>query len=221
MAELYNESLSQEWIDWVESAKGTRTEKIFPFIKEWIANLKPKVIADIGCGQGACSELIDDSINYIGIDPSSMLIARAKELYPSKKFKIGNAYEIPLEKSSVDTLISVWVWSHLEDLKLAAKEMFRVLNSKGKFLVITANPETYEERKTFYKEYKIDGKLLTGTFDLGGGKALTDTTLYLHSIDEVRGALESAGFKLKPFKRMRKAESNSKGLYLVIEGSKD
>jgi ubiquinone/menaquinone biosynthesis C-methylase UbiE len=97
--------------------------------------------------------------------------------------------------------------------------MYRILNTKGRFLIITANPETYDERKTFYKSYTIKGKLLTGVFDLGGGKALTDTTLYLHTKEEIEESIKRAGFKINYTKRM--GQTSNKGLYLVVEGSKE
>ena len=206
MKKLYNDILAKEWINWVEmpNLQGTREQEIYPLVKNWLEKLKPKALGDIGCGQGSCSKLVDNKIKYIGIDPSDILIERAKKLYlsPNKKFIEGDAYDIPLENESVDVLISIWVWSHLNNLKLAAKEMFRVLNSKGRFLIITANPETYEERKTFYKHYTIKGNLLKGTFNLGNGKALTDTTLYLHTKDEIEKSIRQAGFKINYIKRM-------------------
>ena len=224
MKELYNKILANEWIDWVETSNpnGTREKEIFPFIKNWIEKLKPKIVGDIGCGQGSCSKLLNDSIQYIGIDSSSTLIKRAKKLYssPNKKFVKGDVYNLPLENESIDAIISLWVWSHLDNLQLAAKEMYRVLNTKGRFLIITANPETYEERKTFYKDYTTQGNLLTGTFDLGNGKTLTNTTLYLRSKKEIEESIKQAGLKINYVKRMGQAESSDKGLYLVIEGSK-
>lgn len=224
MKELYDESLAAEWIDWVETPnpEGIREKEILPFIKKWIKETNPKTLGDVGCGQGACSELVDNKIQYIGIDSSKTLIGRARELYssPNKKFVEGDVYNLPLENDSIDALMSIWVWSHLDNLKLAAKEMYRVLNSKGRFLIITANPETYEERKTFYSQYTIKGKLLTGTFDLGNCKALTNTTLYLHTKEEIEEAIKQAGLKINYVKRMGQAESSDKGLYLIIEGIK-
>lgn len=221
----YNKNLANEWIEWVETPdpQGTREKEIVPYIKRWIEELKPNVLCDIGCGQGFCSLLVDDKIEYIGIDPSQTLLKRAKNLYlsPNKRFIEGNAYELPLENESVDAIISIWVWSHLENLNLAANEMFRILKSKGKFLIITANPETYEERKTFYKHYTIEGNLLKGTFDLGNDRFLSDTTLYLHTKLEIEDAIKQAGFRIKNIKRMGQAESSDKGLYLVIEGLKE
>jgi ubiquinone/menaquinone biosynthesis C-methylase UbiE len=220
----YNKKLSNEWIEWVEEPNpdGTREREIFPFIKKWIEKLQPKVIVDLGCGQGSCSELINNKIHYIGIDSSPTLIRRAKKLHSSlnKKFIQGDVYHTPLENCSVDAAMSIWVWSHLDNLESAAKEMYRILNKRGRFLIITANPETYDERKTFYKNYTVNGKLLTGTFDLGNGKVLTDTTLYLHTKEEIEESIKQAGFKINCIKRMGQSQSSDKGLYLVIEGSK-
>ncbi len=224
MDSAYNKNLSNEWIDWVETSNsnGTREKEIFPYIKKWLIKNKPKIVADIGCGQGDCSKIIDKNIRYIGIDPSSTLIERANKIYSSvnREFKGGNAYDIPLVENSVDAIMSIWVWSHLDNLDLAAKQMYSVLKPSGKFLIITANPETYDERKTFYKEYHIKDDLLTGNFDLGNGKTLTNTTLYLHSTKQIEDSLKNNGFTIQSIDRMGQAGTSDKGLYLVIEGYK-
>lgn len=219
---LYDKTLAKEWIDWVESAQGSREQEIFPFVRNWLKKSKPKAVVDIGCGQGSVSELIDPKIEYIGVDPSTTLIERANELYPSvnKKFIEGDAHAIPLEDASTDAAMSVWVWSHLNDLNSAAREMFRILKPGGKFLIVTANPETYDERKTFYKKFTIKGNLLTGDFDLDNGKFLTNTTLYLHSKEQIENAIGQAGLTIDQITRMGQASLSDKGLYLAIEGRK-
>ena len=223
MQPLYNKVLANEWIEWVEKSNpnGTRDQEIFPYIQKWLKEFKPEIVADIGCGQGACSKLFNKT-QYIGVDPSTILIERAKKRYLSsnRKFVVGDAYKIPLKKESVDAIMSIWVWSHLENLNLTSKQMYKILKPQGKFLIITANPETYDERKTFYTEYSIKGNLLTGTFNLGNGKTLTDTTLYLHSKKQMTEAITQAGFNISRIKKMGRAETSDKGLYLVIEGYK-
>ncbi len=59
----YNKNLANEWIEWVETPdpQGTREKEIIPFIKKWIKELKPKVLCDIGCGQGSFSDFIDNN----------------------------------------------------------------------------------------------------------------------------------------------------------------
>lgn len=221
---LYGKQLSQEWAEWVEKSnpEGTRESEIFPFIKKWIKENNPKTLLDIGCGQGICSNLLSEKLSYVGIDVSEQLIERGKKLYgiKNKEFKIGNVYSLPIENNSVDAAMSIWVWSHLDDLNKAAKEMTRVIKPNGKYLVITANPETYDLRKTFYKKYKEKDGLLTGDFDLGDGKVLNNSTLYLHSIDNMKNALINAGLNIDNESRMGQDKENPQGLYVVFNGTK-
>jgi ubiquinone/menaquinone biosynthesis C-methylase UbiE len=222
---LYNDKLGNEWIDWVETLNpnGTREKEIFPFIKKWLEIIKPKKLVDLGCGQGDCSKLINQDIEYIGIDQSPILIKRAKELYQetNKSFIKGSVFKLLLDNNFVDAAISIWVWSHLDNLGVAAGEMERILKPGGKFLIITASPLTYEKRKTFYKNYKVEGNLLTGDFDLGGGKSLSNSTLYLHNREDMEKAIKNNNLIIDSIDKMGRAESSDDGLYIVITGHKN
>lgn len=221
---MYNKQLSEEWIDWVETPNpnGTRESEIFPLIGSWLAKHKPGELVEIGCGQGSCSRVVPKNINYTGIDQSKTLLDRAKKIYPekNKSFLEGDAYKLPIKDDFADAILSIWVWSHLEKLDKASKEMFRILKSEGRFLIITANPETYDERKGFYTDPKINGNLLTGDFELGEGKKLRQTTLYLHTVDEIKTAITNTGLIIASITRLGKENRNHKGLYLAIEGYK-
>jgi len=121
---------------------------------------------------------INKDVEYIGITIGNSS-KRAQKNYKSanRKFVYGDAYKIPLKDDFTDAAISIWVWSHLENLEKASREMYRVLKPDGHFLIITANPDTYDIRRTFYKSFKDFGDHLVGIFDLGSDKVLTDTTL--------------------------------------------
>lgn len=223
--QLYDPKLSQQWAQWVESesAEGSRQKEIYPVIKSWLAHAKPHSIADLGCGQGICSQLVDAGISYAGIDASTSLVARANKLYaaPNRTFTVGDVYNTPLEDGSTDAVMSVWVWSHLEDLTKAAKGMHRILKPGGTFIIINANPDTYEDRKGFYSSYQIEGKLLVGNFDLGGGKELSDSTLYLHSRKDMSDALKAAHFAIDKTVTLGYKETYPDGLYIAISGHRE
>jgi ubiquinone/menaquinone biosynthesis C-methylase UbiE len=221
---LYDKKLAKEWIDWIETEnpEGSREKEIYPFIKKWMKTIKPKSVVDIGCGQGVCSNLIDQKIKYIGIDPSKKLIKRAKELYkaPNREFIIGDAYKIPLENNNTDAVLSIWVWSHLEDLEKAAREMYRILKPGCHFLTITANPDTYDIRKTFYKSFKEDEGCLVGTFDLGEGRVLTNTILYLHTKKRIIRAIDKSKLKIDKIDTIGLKDTYPGGLNILIKGHK-
>ena len=138
---------------------------------KWTHGLLPKVIVDLGAGQGICSEKIDISKSrYVGIEPSEILINRARELYKekNKEFIFGTAYKIPLEKESVDAVFSVGVWFHIKDLDKAHKEISRVLKYGGEVMIVTANPDTYFLWESWFDKSKKEGKVLVGDFNLPG-----------------------------------------------------
>jgi SAM-dependent methyltransferase len=221
----YNDRLAMEWSCWVEdnSGEGTREREIFPILSEWAIDCAAKSFVDIGCGQGMVSTLIPEHLQFTGYDSSAALIARAQKIYgaPTRHFHIGDAHALPAGTGNFDAAISFWVWSHLADLNSAAKEMARVLRLGGHFFVVTANPETYEARKGFYRSYRIEGRLLTGDMELGEGRQLTDTTLYLHTTDEIHDALTQAGLSIRSTRTLGMHESYPGGLYVLLMGTKE
>jgi len=221
---MYKGKLAREWIDWVEQADpaGGREKEIFPLIRSWLIEERPRVLVDVGCGQGDCCRLVSPKIKYFGIEPSKELLARAKKIYKHKnrQFLLGTAENIPLDSSSVDALMSIWVWSHLENLESASAEIFRVLKPDGKFMIVTANPDTYEERKMFYSSYEEFGGYLVGDFDLGGGKKLSNTTLYLHTREYMKKSVIGAGLTVDEITTNGFKDVYPKGLNIVFRGGK-
>lgn len=195
---------ASEWIAMVESEKGTNRDKeIYPFLKSWIAEFKPKTVADIGAGQGICSvHLATEDIEYFGIEPSGFLVKRAKELYAkaNRNFMVGNAYELPLADKSMDASFSIMTWFHLADLDTASKELSRVLVDDGHFFIVTPNPNAYDIWESFFLDVKKLEKYFTGVNKILLNPEdkpedykyaqVTDNTFYTHSLDEIKGSLE-------------------------------
>lgn len=88
--------------------------------------------------------------------------------------------------------------------------MYRLLKKGGKFLIITAHPESYDERIHFYKKYKIKDNLLVGDFDLGNGKILSESTLYLHSENSILSYIKSTGLQITNIGKLGKLAKTSK-----------
>lgn len=217
--------IAQEWIDWAETEnyEGTRYTEIYPRITKWIQEVKPKVVVDIGAGQGIVSEHLGiDDIQYIGVEPSARLVKRAQELHreKNKKFIVGNAYDLPLPDNSMNAALSVNVWFHLKDVDKASRELARILKPGGKFIIITANPATYNAWKTFFTGLEEKGIMLTGRITMGGN-FLSRNDFYLHSLKEITKALKDNGLAIDETDSFGyKEEYKDDGLEISFKGHK-
>jgi ubiquinone/menaquinone biosynthesis C-methylase UbiE len=124
--------VAAQWIQSRESEEDRiYTDELVPLLQSWMNDVSPKTLVDIGSGQGITSELFPKETNYIGVEPSSVLVERAKEKYPHRDWKIGSAYQLPVDDSQADTALSINVWFHLENIYTATRELARVLNNVG------------------------------------------------------------------------------------------
>lgn len=195
--------LAEEWIEVIEAEKGgSRDLEIYPMLKKWTHDLAPKVLIEIGSGQGVCSSKVEIKEKYIGIEPSISLLSRAKEIYKesNKEFLIGNAYEIPLKNNSVDAVFSVGVWFHIKDLDKAHKEIYRILKTNAEFLIITANPNANHIWESWFENPQKDGKRIEGKIKMQD-KFLSKNILFLHTEQEIIDSLKNCNFSIESIKK--------------------
>ena len=100
------------------------------FYKSIIKEFNGKVL-DIGCGLGEFLELYKNSC---GIDINSYCVDYCKE--KGLNAKIGSATRIPYKDKSFDGIFCLCVLEHLKRPELAIKEIYRVLKSGGKLILI-------------------------------------------------------------------------------------
>lgn len=217
--------IAQEWIDWAETKnyEGTRYTDIYPRLTKWAKEIKPKTIVDIGSGQGIASEYLGiDDIEYIGVEPSAPLVERAKELYKerNKKFLVGNAYNLPFPDEFTDAACSINVWFHLKDIKKASEELARILKPEGEFLIITANPATYNVWKTFFTDVKEEGVMFTGRVTMNQN-FLSRNDFYLYPLEDITKALEDSGLAVDETESFGyKEKYKDDGLQICFKGHK-
>lgn len=98
--------------------------------------LEGKKVLDIGCAKGNfCRLLQGKGAIASGIDISSELLKRAKDLSPKIEFKIGSMTDIPYPEASFDSAICIEVIEHVPDLTKAITESARVLKPGGKLII--------------------------------------------------------------------------------------
>jgi ubiquinone/menaquinone biosynthesis C-methylase UbiE len=155
MKKVYNpydkNSIANRWIKFITDREipGTNPHREFLTILEnWNADFSNYSLLDIGCGSGIYSNhrAIKRFKNYTGIDSSETLISYAQENYENDKVEFfrSSVYDLPFEDESFDFLISINVWMHLKNIRLAAKECNRVLKKNSFFAIMTVDPDQLE-----------------------------------------------------------------------------
>lgn len=218
---------AREWINAIETidtkTENSRVTDVYPFLENWIKEVKPKTVVEIGSGQGICSDKLGEfKGHYIGIEPSKYLIQRAHELYrhkPNREFLVGDAYSTPLNDGIADAVFSVCVWFHLNDLHKAAREVSRILKPGGAFLIITGHPDSYDLWRSFFQNLEEKDNKLIGTFALDGGTIYN--IIFIHTDDDLTQSLESAGLTIDSKVGMGyKKKHDDQGIFIAIKGHK-
>ena len=216
--------IAKQWIKSSEGEQGMiRDRELYPYLKVWSQKHKG-VLVDIGAGQVICSSIVQhDGMMYIGVEPSQTLIDRANEKYSGDKrrFVLGNAYDLPVEDSSVDIVLSVNVWFHLRDLTAAAREVSRILKSDGVFLISTANPKSYPYwEKRFDENAKITDKIIEGKVNTPV-QSLSRNIFYKYTMEELLESFESNGLTIEKITEFGNEKKFSPGgLFINFEGKK-
>jgi ubiquinone/menaquinone biosynthesis C-methylase UbiE len=95
---------------------------------EQLANaidLRDKVVADIGCGDGAfVRRLAKAGADALGVDID---VTRAREIDPGHRYEQGGAERLPLEDASVDVATLMRSLHHVPDPRAAFPELARVV----------------------------------------------------------------------------------------------
>jgi SAM-dependent methyltransferase len=217
--------IAQQWIRSVEGEKGLmRDNEIYPQLRAWASGVHNGVIVEIGSGQGICSQHLGDFRGeYIGIEPSDVLTARGRELYGDNnrmRFIIGSAYELPINDGGADGAFSVNVWFHLENIARASLELGRILKSTGKFIIITANPDTYDIWKNIFEDSRVEGKLILGKLNVPI-HPMSRVTFYMHSQEEITDALKNSGLEITSVTPLGKLSKHpERPIFISIEGYK-
>lgn len=106
--------------------------------------VKNKRVLDIACGEGygPAALLGSGARSVIGVDVSLEVCAHARKKYGIDT-QVGNAECIPLQKSSIDVIVSFETIEHLLNPERFLDECHRVLSKDGLIIVSTPNIEVY------------------------------------------------------------------------------
>jgi ubiquinone/menaquinone biosynthesis C-methylase UbiE len=98
--------------------------------------LEPPLL-DLGCGDGLFADLTIDGEVDTGVDPSPRALRRARARGRHRNLILAGASSLPCPDSKFRTVLSNSVLEHIPDLDDSLREVFRVLQPGGRFLITT------------------------------------------------------------------------------------
>jgi ubiquinone/menaquinone biosynthesis C-methylase UbiE len=98
-------------------------------------------VLELGVGSGLNLGLYPASVStVIGLDPSSLLLARAAKTAPTITHRIhllsGSAEAIPLDAGSIETVVTSWTLCSIPNVTGALREIRRVLRTDGRLVFV-------------------------------------------------------------------------------------
>lgn len=147
-------------------------------------HLKPKksgLYLDIGCGTGNYTDALQQKgFQFVGIDPSNKMLAKAKLKNLQIDWRIGLADKTGLETNSIDGIIASLTIHHWTDLDRAFAELHRVIKSTHKLVIFTSTPK------------QMKGYWLNHYFP----KMMDASIFQMPSMEKVEKAMTSSGFEI-------------------------
>ena len=142
---------------------------------------KSGIYLDIGCGTGNYTiELQKRGLNFMGIDPSTEMLLKAKEKNDNINWRIGTAEKTDLENESIDGIIAILTIHHWSDLNQGFAELNRVLKNSGRIVIFTSTPT------------QMKGYWLNHYFP----KMVNDSIIQMPPFEKVKSAMDRTGFEL-------------------------
>src|SRR5215472_12051586 len=115
-----------------------RNSRLAPYRERIISQAEGQVL-EIGVGSGTNLPLYSDrASDVLGMEPHPRLpdMACAKQRRVPTALIEGSAESIPLDDSSVDTVVTTWTLCTVPDVAKALAEMMRVLKPDGQLLFV-------------------------------------------------------------------------------------
>jgi len=160
VAKEYAESFSGE------HEKKPKGQEILQRFSQEIGDRRP--VWDLGCGPGQTTKYLKDlGIEISGLDLSEKILEQARTIHPEIHFQKGNILELAFENDSIAGVVAFCAIVHFteEQVEMACREVFRVLQPGGLFLfTYHIGEETIRLDEFLGKKVDIDFMFFTTDF---------------------------------------------------------
>lgn len=182
-------------------------------MKEHLDLDKDQKVINLGAGTGLTEEhFVDSRLRFTCIDAAPVMteVLKAKNLRnveSVEKFILGSGWSLPFKSESVDVVVSNGTFYYLPSLKWTIMEAARIIKNGGKLIFSFEEPvegvhADFDDSRNYLstdrtRAYSLDPKLQ----EFADGtpnriKAKYGYFVYGHSLESVRGIVESQGFRV-------------------------
>ena len=122
---------------------------------------------DIGCAEGLFCNLALSfgSVSAKGIDAVEAIINKAKSQFPNCEFEIGNCLNLN-EQTKYGLILCSEVLQHIVDYKKVLKEISKILDKNGVFILTT--PNLSQENNHIFANLDLDSSPKELLKEIGG-----------------------------------------------------
>ena len=111
------------------------TRHAVPWLLDACQLTKDSHVIDVACGPGHIANIMAKSgARIVGVDLSSQMIERAKQLYPDLTFYETHVEALPFENDTFDVALLNFVIHHFARPEIACAEIRRVIKPGGRFV---------------------------------------------------------------------------------------
>lgn len=179
-------------------------------LEETISSLHPKILLDLGCGEGYYTRRLARAVPEIyGIDLSKPSIAHAASKDKKTQYIVGSIFELPFSNRSMDVLTSIFT-------PIPAEEANRVLKKDGVLITVTPGKNHHRELKeALYDKVRLNDKMkVPEGFVLENREELTRTV----HIDDPWTLLEMTPYRYKTApERLKKIQEKTEGMDVTFD----
>ena len=142
---------------------------------EFVPKNDSQSILDLGCGTGTLtSQLVDFADTVIGVDSSESMVAKARAQYPSMRFMVCDALDLPFEQR-FDVVFSNAVFHWIADHDALLRQIRKVLKPNGLLVCeFGANGNIATIENAFAEACRDYGHAYTPRFNFPTTKAFSD-----------------------------------------------